>query len=66
MSYMGDLNLVPRACPLKNGWGAPPIFLRGNPWGRGWGDLSTRLVAHGTPISEMGNTIDDDASDLRE
>ena len=26
-------NLVPRAFPLKNGWGH---FLREKPWGRGW------------------------------
>ena len=34
------------------------------------GDLDTRVVAHGTPISEKlserGNTINDDASDVRE
>ena len=33
------------------------------------GDLGTRLVAHGTPISEklskMGSTINEDASDVR-
>ena len=28
-------NLVPRALPLKNGWG-PTHFLREEPWGRGW------------------------------
>ena len=28
-------NLVPRALPLKNGWG-PTHFLREKPWGRGW------------------------------
>ena len=27
-------NLVPRAFPLKNGWG-PTHFLREKPWGRG-------------------------------
>ena len=29
-------NLVPRAFPLKNGWGGKLIFLREKPWGRGW------------------------------
>ena len=28
-------NLVPRAFPLKNGWGRP-THLREKPWGRGW------------------------------
>ena len=28
-------NLVPRAFPLKNGWGTAH-FLREKPWGRGW------------------------------
>ena len=36
-----SLNLVPRAFPL-NGWGAPPIFLREKPWGRGCPSLRSR------------------------
>ena len=35
--HLKDTNLVPRAFPLKNGWG-PTQFLREKLWGRGWKD----------------------------
>ena len=37
MKKPSQINLVPRAFPLKNG---PPIFLREKPWGRGWSQIS--------------------------
>ena len=36
--FTDPLNLVPRAFPLKDGWGATH-FLREKPWGRGWDPL---------------------------
>ena len=39
-----NCNLVPRAFPLKNGWGH---FLREKPWGRGWNNWAQ--IFCGTP-----------------
>ena len=38
-------NLVPRAFPLKNGWG--PTHLREKPWGRGWTIQSSFIKMYG-------------------
>ena len=37
-----NLELVPNAFPLKNGWG-PTHFLREKPWGRGWSQRRENL-----------------------
>ena len=44
-----DRNLVPRAFPLKNGWGTTH-FLREKPWGRGCPD---RRRNTGAPIENI-------------
>ena len=67
---LSQINLVPRAFPLKIGWGGwwlkigwcPTHFLREKPWGRGWSQIIESVQLNKTAYTDFKSLSDPSTS----